>query len=409
MGWRVLQPQITCLVLDTIAVFYAIVMGTYCFSRIVHGEEHFLLMPWWLVVVLALEIAAAWESFGGSMGMRFGRLALRSTDPSTKSPSVSQRLLRFGVFQLLGFTLVGYLWALWDKKQSTLFDKITGTTLVRHEEQATARRRWYTTSVGLGTVLLLVLTIITAGYITQIKLGRLFTGAGRAQIVVRGLVRPDWSIMGEGLGLLIETLFMSLLATLFGVVIAAPLSFLAARNLSNGPIGRLIYMIVRIIMSITRSIEPLIWAVIFVLWVRLGTFPGMLALWVHSIADLTKLYSEQLESIDTGPVEAIRATGASRLQIIMYGIVPQIVNPYLSFTLYRWDINVRMATIIGIVAGGGIGQELYLYTRYWQWSQAATLMLLIMGTVWVIDYVSARMRARLASGAIRHKTRTDTA
>jgi len=83
----------------------------------------------------------------------------------------------------------------------------------------------------------------------------------------------------------------------------------------------------------------------------------------------------------------------------MFGIVPQIINPYLSFTLYRWDINVRMATIIGIVAGGGIGQQLYLYTRYWKWSQAAMLMLLIMATVWVIDYVSARLRARLETGA----------
>jgi phosphonate transport system permease protein len=84
-------------------------------------------------------------------------------------------------------------------------------------------------------------------------------------------------------------------------------------------------------------------------------------------------------------------------------VIPQIVNPYLSFTLYRWDINVRMATIIGIVAGGGIGQQLYLYTRYWQWSQAATLMLLIMGTVWVIDYISARMRARLETGGTTRK------
>ncbi len=402
---RALQPQILCLLLDGIAVFYAFVMGTYCFSRIVLGEEHYLLMPWWLVFVLSLEIAVAWESFGVSLGMNFGRLALRPTDEDRERPSFLQRLLRFVSFQVLGFTVVGMLAAACSKRRLTLFDMISGTALVRHERASLAKVVWYRTSAGAATVLLLVLTLITATYITQIKLLRLFTGAGRAQIVLRGLVHPDWSIMGEGLGLLVETLFMSLLATLFGVVFAAPLSFLAARNLTTGIIGRFVYTIVRIIMSITRSIEPLIWAVIFVLWVRLGTFPGMLALWVHSIADLTKLYSEQLESIDQGPVEAIRATGASRLQVILYGIVPQIVNPYLSFTLYRWDINVRMATIIGIVAGGGIGQQLYLYTRYWKWSQASMLMLLIMGTVWAIDYISARMRARLETGPTRRRAR----
>jgi phosphonate transport system permease protein len=408
LGWHALRPQIVCLLLDGIAVFYAFIMGTYCFSRIAYGEEHFLVLPWWLVVVLSLEIAVAWESFGISPGMKFGRLALRSIGDKGESPGILRRLTRFVSFQILGFTLAGLLPVLWNRRQSTLFDRASGTSLTKHEDTSKTKRPWYRTSAGLGAGILLLLTLITAVYITEIKLVRLFTGASRAQIVLRGLVRPDWSIMGEGLGLLVETLFMSLLATLFGVVVAAPLSFLAARNLTTGPIGRLVYMLVRIIMSITRSIEPLIWAVIFVLWVRLGTFPGMLALWVHSIADLTKLYSEQLESIDQGPVEAIRATGASRLQVILYGIVPQIVNPYLSFTLYRWDINVRMATIIGIVAGGGIGQQLYLYTRYWKWSQAATLMLLIMGTVWAIDYISARMRARLETGGTRQRAHTDS-
>lgn len=409
LGWRVLQPQIICLLLDGIAVFYAFIMATYCFSRIVHGEEHFLLLPWWLIVLVSLQIAVAWESFGISVGMKFSRLALRSIDDKSEFPGIPQRLTRFVSFQILGFTLVGLLPALWNRRQSTLFDMASGTSLKKHEDTGKTRRPWYRTSAGLGAAILLLLTLITAVYITEIKLVRLFTGASRAQIVLRGLVRPDWSIMGEGFGLLVETLFMSLLATLFGVVVAAPLSFLAARNLTTGPIGRLVYMLVRITMSITRSIEPLIWAVIFVLWVRLGTFPGMLALWVHSIADLTKLYSERLESIDQGPVEAIRATGANRIQVIAFGIVPQIVNPYLSFTLYRWDINVRMATIIGIVAGGGIGQQLYLYTRYWKWSQAATLMLLIMGTVWAIDYISARMRARLETGGTRRRAHADSA
>ena len=409
LGLDALIAQFTSLVLDAIVVFYTAIIATYCYSQIVHGEELWLFVPWWLLVIISLEIALLWETFGVSLGMRLGRLRLRSIEDADTRPGLVQRLVRFAAFQLFGFTLLGLLPALWIRQQSTFYDVTSKTVLRKYEDTETVPRSWHRTSTGLMLALLALLTMIAAVYIVEIKIARLFTGAARAVPVFRDLLRPDWTIAGTGLGLLIETLFMSLLATLFGVVVAVPLSFLAARNLTTGPIGRLVYMLVRIIMSITRSVEPLIWAIIFVLWVRLGTFPGMLALWVHSIADLTKLYSERLESIDQGPVEAIRATGASRLQIIVYGIIPQIVNPYLSFTLYRWDINVRMATIIGIVAGGGIGQQLYLYTRYWKWSEAAMLMLLIMATVWVIDYVSARLRARLEAGSTRQKARADSA
>jgi phosphonate transport system permease protein len=129
----------------------------------------------------------------------------------------------------------------------------------------------------------------------------------------------------------------------------------------NSPIAKAIYTTVRGLASVIRSIQPIIWAIIFIVWVRTGPFPGVLALWVHSIADMTKLFSERVESIDPGPLEAIEATGAGKLTVLVYAVIPQIINPYLSFTLYRLDINVRMATIIGIVGGGGIGMRLYSY------------------------------------------------
>lgn len=404
-GIEIVSPQLACLILDALVVFYAIIAATYCYSQLALGVERWLLLPWWGLALIALEIALIWESFGISVGMRVGRLRLRSTREGGESADFAQRLMRVLSFHLFGFTVVGFLTPLWHHRQSTIFDLISGTILRKYEDTETVPRSWYRSSTGLATAILAILTMTAAIFITQINLHRLLTGAERIVPVFRNLLKPDWSILGAGFGLLIVTLFMSLLATLLGVVVAVPLSFLAARNLMPGLVGRLIYTVVRVILSITRSIEPLIWAIIFVFWVRLGPFPGMLALWIHSIADLTKLYSERLESIDEGPVEAIRATGASRLQVIIYGIIPQIVNPYLSFTLYRWDINVRMSTIIGIVAGGGIGQQLYLYIRYWKWSQAATFMLLIMATVWIIDYISARLRARLETGAAGKKTR----
>ena len=121
----------------------------------------------------------------------------------------------------------------------------------------------------------------------------------------------------------------------------------------------------------------------------------MLALWVHSVAALVKLYSEQVENIDPGPVEAITATGASAIQVLRYGVVPQVIPPFLSFTIYRWDINVRMSTIIGFVGGGGIGYILKPRVDLGQWGEVGTLVLLIAITVWVMDILSAKIRERI--------------
>jgi phosphonate transport system permease protein len=404
-GARVIRPQLASLVLDILFVFYLLISATYCYSQLVLGEEHWFLIPWWLLVIIAAEISLLWQTFGISPGMRVARIRLHSLKRPDERATFGQRLVRFIMFHAFGYPLFGIFPSLWNQDQTTFYDQISRCALRRDEGSEESPRSWYHTSTGIAAALIVVFTLTAAVYITQIKLDRLISGAARVGPVFRTLLTPDWSIAGEGISLLVITLFMSLLATLFGVVVAVPLSFLAARNLMTGPLGRLIYTIVRIIMSITRSIEPLIWAVIFVAWVRLGPFPGMLALWVHSIADLTKLYSERLESIDQGPVEAISAPGATRIQTIVYGIIPQIVNPYLSFTLYRWDINVRMSTIIGIVAGGGIGQQLYLYIRYWKWPQASMFMLLIIATIWAIDYISARLRARLEAGATGRRTK----
>ena len=113
-----------------------------------------------------------------------------------------------------------------------------------------------------------------------------------------------------------------------------------------------IYYFTRTIFNVQRAIEPLILAIVFVVWVGIGPFAGVLALTLHTIAALGKLYSEQVENIAQGPIEAVTATGANRLQTIVYAVIPQIVPPYIAFTIYRWDINVRMSTIIGFAGGG---------------------------------------------------------
>lgn len=161
------------------------------------------------------------------------------------------------------------------------------------------------------------------------------------------------------------------------------------------PLGMVVYFTSRTTLNALRSIEPLIMGIVFVIWVSAGPFAGMLALGLHSIASLGKLYSEQIESIDAGPIEAIQATGANRLQTIVYAVVPQIVPPYIAFTMYRWDINVRMSTIIGFVGGGGIGFLLQQQINLLRYKQAGVAVLAIAIVVSVLDYASATIRERI--------------
>lgn len=160
------------------------------------------------------------------------------------------------------------------------------------------------------------------------------------------------------------------------------------------PIGSAIYLIMRTILNAARSIEPLIYVIVFVVWVGIGPFAGALALALHTIAALAKLYSEQVESILPGPLEAVTATGANRLQTIVYAVVPQIIPPYISFTMYRWDINVRMSTIIGFAGGGGIGFLLQQNIRLLDYRAAAVQMLAIAFVVATMDYTSAWIREK---------------
>jgi phosphonate transport system permease protein len=195
---------------------------------------------------------------------------------------------------------------------------------------------------------------------------------------------------------IVETVLLALMGTSIGVLLSVPLSFLGARNLMRGSAaGMAIYYVVRTFFNVTRSIEVLIVAVIMAVVVGIGPFAGVMALVVHSIGAMGKLYSEAIESIDPGPIEAITATGATRLQVVRYAVIPQVVPQFVSFTMYRWDINVRMSTVIGLVGGGGIGYLLIQYINLLQWRQAGTALWLIAAVVMVMDYASAEMRERI--------------
>ena len=246
--------------------------------------------------------------------------------------------------------------------------------------------------------LVLVLTFIAGFFVSQVSVYEFLSsrGLGGAKRLFLALLDPNWGIFEDALFAAIETIYMAFIATTVSLPLAFLFGFLAARNLmDSSPILFSVYSTVRFFLNLTRSIEPLVWAIIFSVWVGIGPFAGMLALCLHTVSSLAKLYSEQIENIDDGPIEAITATGAHPFQVIWYGVVPQIVLPYLSFTIYRWDINVRMATIIGLVGGGGIGTLLMQYQGLAKWNEVGMLVIMIAFIVWMMDYASSKIRAAI--------------
>jgi len=224
--------------------------------------------------------------------------------------------------------------------------------------------------------------------------------------VLLQLVQFDWSVMtpqnefetfwDTAGGLMIVTIFLGIMGTAFALIVAVPMSFLGARNIMAGnPITNGIYVAVRLLFTVIRSIDVLIVVLIVLPLFGLGNASGVFALAFHNVGVMGKLYSEAIEGIDAGPAEAMTATGANRFQVIWAAIVPQLVNPFISFTIYRLDTNVRLANVIGLVGGGGIGVALFQNIQLLRYHTAGTFILLIVITVAAMDFISAQVRKRL--------------
>jgi phosphonate ABC transporter permease subunit PhnE len=197
-------------------------------------------------------------------------------------------------------------------------------------------------------------------------------------------------------GSLLETIAMGLMATIFSTILALPISFLAAHNvMARFPGGVIVYYITRTILNIVRAIDTIVWGLIVIVWVGLGSFAGVIALTIHSVAALAKLFSEEIEHIDPGPVEAVTATGANLIQIIRYAIIPQIIPSFLAYSLLRWDINMRSATVIGFVAGGGIGYFVIEAVRMGGYQQYATALWAVAVVIIIVDYISEKWRENI--------------
>lgn len=207
---------------------------------------------------------------------------------------------------------------------------------------------------------------------------------------------PNWAFIDRLVQPAIETVQIAIWGTLLAIILAVPVCFLAARNLTP---NLAVFHLTRQVLNVARGINEIILALVFVAAVGLGPFPGVLALAVHGAGMLGKFFSESIEEIDQGPIEALRATGAGPIQIIIFGVLPQVITAWIAVILYRFETNLRQATVLGMVGAGGIGFELVGSMKLFQYQDTAMCILVIIAMVMVADYVSSRMRDAIQKGA----------
>ncbi len=241
----------------------------------------------------------------------------------------------------------------------------------------------------LGIVLFL--TIICLVYL-QLPFGELLRSGDNIGEYLSRYTRPDFSELLTYLWLMVGTVAIALWGTFFSLTLSFFLAPLAAKNLSPHPF---IYRIVREILNFFRAMPDLVLALVFVAALGLGPLPGLLALGVHTSGFLGKFFAESMERVDKGVYEGVSATGSNSLQLIMYAAWPSILQEAIGYTLYIFDRNVRMATVLGLVGAGGIGVELNTNLRFFNYEKAATLMLIILVTIIAIDYLSTYLRKKV--------------
>ena len=265
----------------------------------------------------------------------------------------------------------------------------TAPSAAVHAALAQASPSWTVRRLG-GSFLAIALLVYT-GWLSDLRFIELFHGIGAMAALVGQFFPPDFTHGWHYLQATLETLAMGIWGTLLAVIVAIPLSFLAAQNICPP----WVVFPVRRLLDAMRAINELVFALVFIVAVGLGPFAGVLALFVHTAGTLGKLFSEAIEAIDPGPVEGIRATGASKLQEVIFGVLPQVLPLWTSFTLYRFEANVRSASVLGIVGAGGIGVALYQNFRAFNYPEVGAILIILVMTVSIIDLVSARIRHSL--------------
>jgi phosphonate transport system permease protein len=241
-----------------------------------------------------------------------------------------------------------------------------------------------------GLLLLALLAALAVSW-GPAEMGRwtyLFSDSGNMATYAKDFLKPDFTTWQYYLEEMVVTVQIAVWGTFLAVLLSIPFGILSAHNMApwwvNQPVRRL--------MDMFRAIHEVVFAVLFVVAVGLGPFAGVMALFIHTTGILAKLFSEAVEAIDPRPVEAIKTTGASRIQQVVFGVIPQVLPLWISFSLYRLESNVRSATVLGLIGAGGIGQVLFETIRGFYYPQASAIIIIIVLTVTVMDLISQQLR-----------------
>ncbi|MBA3479433.1 MAG: phosphonate ABC transporter, permease protein PhnE [Lautropia sp.] len=257
--------------------------------------------------------------------------------------------------------------------------------ILRADASEGARRLRLLLPVAAACIIALA---ITGFFDTQ----RFIEGAPAIAQLASEMVPPDFSRWQSWLKPLLDTLAMSIAGTVLAVAVSLPLALLAAPNTSPHP-G--VYVVMRTLLALLRSVPEIILGILFVAAVGFGALPGVLALALHSVGMVGKFYAEAIEHVDPKPLEAARAAGATRLQVIIHAVLPQVMPQLADITIYRWEYHFRASAVLGIVGAGGIGFELMAALRLIRYDQVAAILLTILACVVVVDGIGAALRKRL--------------
>ncbi|MPW27502.1 phosphonate ABC transporter, permease protein PhnE [Agarivorans sp. B2Z047] len=217
---------------------------------------------------------------------------------------------------------------------------------------------------------------------------KIYNDAGNMAELASDFFPPDFTDINYYLEEMLVTLHIAIWGTIFSIFLSVPFGLMCAENM----VPAWVYQPMRRLMDAARAINEMVFAMLFVVTVGLGPFAGVMALFIHTTGVLAKLFSEAVEAIDPGQVEGVRATGANKLEEIVYGVIPQVLPLWISFSLYRFESNVRSATVVGMVGAGGIGVILWESIRGFMFPQTCAVIIIIVVTVSLLDFISQRVR-----------------
>ena len=264
------------------------------------------------------------------------------------------------------------------------------TTTTHDTLLASERRDRYKLLMQLVAVAGVV--IASCIFVGLFDMQRLARGLPALFELMRNMLPPNFGDWQDWLKPLADTLAMSIAGTAMAVIVSIPLAFLSARNTTP---NRSVYYFVRNLLNFLRTVPELIMGIIFVAAVGFGPLAGVLAVGLHSIGMVGKFFAESVEHADPAPIEAVRATGASPLQVILHGVAPQVLPQFLDVSIYRWEYNFRASTVMGLVGAGGIGFELIGSLRILQYQEVFAILLVILAMVMLVDGIGSRLRRAL--------------